>query len=241
MPSCIKPAVIVELKYDRSVRSAISQIREKQYPQALEGYSGEIVLVGVNYDKDSKEHSCVIDKKIGDKAPCPYPVRKWAGSFAGQGILCSFLCLIHTTGRCRFCQATVMDHSFVETEAAGKVVGVIAVSGHDPAGEIAAQPALSDDVYRLMRIDLRKTFPQFIYRNVVKSFDVATGILLCGSDIQQRYAAIRWQRGQLFQMELLQQAVGYIFDHESGHVYRIFGGRVRRRVGQIQIFEPGCC
>jgi hypothetical protein len=54
--------VIVELKYDRSVRSAISQIREKQYPQVLEGYSGEIVLVGVNYDKDSKEHSCVIEK-----------------------------------------------------------------------------------------------------------------------------------------------------------------------------------
>lgn len=62
MPSGIKPAVIVELKYDRSVRSAISQIREKQYPQVLEGYSGEIVLVGVNYDKDSKEHSCVIEK-----------------------------------------------------------------------------------------------------------------------------------------------------------------------------------
>ena len=62
LPSCVKPAVIVELKYDRSVRSAISQIREKQYPQALEGYSGEIVLVGVNYDKDSKEHSCVIEK-----------------------------------------------------------------------------------------------------------------------------------------------------------------------------------
>ena len=62
MPSCVKPAVIAELKYDRSVRSAISQIREKQYPQVLEGYSGEIVLVGVNYDKDSKEHSCVIEK-----------------------------------------------------------------------------------------------------------------------------------------------------------------------------------
>ena len=62
MPSRIKPAVIVELKYDRSGRSAISQIREKQYPQVLEGYSGEIVLVGVNYDKDSKEHSCVIEK-----------------------------------------------------------------------------------------------------------------------------------------------------------------------------------
>lgn len=82
MPSRIKPAVIVELKYDRSVRSAISQIREKQYPQVLEGYSGEIVLVGVNYDKDSKEHSCVIeDKQIGDKAPA----RIRFGN--GQGVL----------------------------------------------------------------------------------------------------------------------------------------------------------
>ena len=41
-----------------------AEIREKQYPQALEGYSGEIVLVGVNYDKDSSEkmHSCVIER-----------------------------------------------------------------------------------------------------------------------------------------------------------------------------------
>ena len=62
LPSCIKPAMVVELKYDRSARSAISQIKEKQYLQALEGYSGEIVLVGVNYDKDSKVHSCVIEK-----------------------------------------------------------------------------------------------------------------------------------------------------------------------------------
>lgn len=33
-----------------------AEIREKQY------YSGEIVLVGVNYDKDSKAHRCVIEK-----------------------------------------------------------------------------------------------------------------------------------------------------------------------------------
>ena len=39
-----------------------AEIREKQYPQALEGYSGEIVLVGVNYDNDSKAHRCVIEK-----------------------------------------------------------------------------------------------------------------------------------------------------------------------------------
>lgn len=40
------------------------QIKEKRYTQALEGYSGEIVLVGINYEKDkeNKRHSCVIER-----------------------------------------------------------------------------------------------------------------------------------------------------------------------------------
>ncbi|MCM1541347.1 MAG: ATP-binding protein [Blautia sp.] len=59
-----KPALVVELKYDKSADSAIRQIKDRQYTRALEGYSGEILLVGVNYDKDStnKPHSCVIER-----------------------------------------------------------------------------------------------------------------------------------------------------------------------------------
>ena len=57
-----KPAMIVELKWDQSAETAISQIKEKQYVSALEKYSGEILLVGINYDKDSKEHQCIIEK-----------------------------------------------------------------------------------------------------------------------------------------------------------------------------------
>ena len=64
LPSSGKPALVVELKYDRSADSAIQQIKDRQYTQALEGYTGEILLVGVNYDKNriDKPHSCVIEK-----------------------------------------------------------------------------------------------------------------------------------------------------------------------------------
>ena len=64
LPGRRKPAIVVELKFDKSASAALAQIRERQYTRALEGYSGEILLVGVNYDKDSSEkmHSCVIER-----------------------------------------------------------------------------------------------------------------------------------------------------------------------------------
>ena len=63
LPHTNKPAMVVELKYDRSVRAAIQQIKDRQYTQAFEGYTGEILLVGVNYNKNTpdKPHSCVIE------------------------------------------------------------------------------------------------------------------------------------------------------------------------------------
>lgn len=59
-----KPAIVVELKYDKSAYAAIEQIKNRQYTQALEGYAGEILLVGINYDKDNtdKPHSCIIER-----------------------------------------------------------------------------------------------------------------------------------------------------------------------------------
>ena len=64
LPSAGKPAIVVELKYDKTAESAIRQIKDRQYTKALEGYAGEILLVGVNYDKDGgkKRHSCVIER-----------------------------------------------------------------------------------------------------------------------------------------------------------------------------------
>ena len=64
LPHTGNPALVVELKYDRSVSSAIQQIRDRHYTQALEGYTGEILLVGITYNKEARDkpHSCVIEK-----------------------------------------------------------------------------------------------------------------------------------------------------------------------------------
>ncbi len=64
LPSAGKPAVVVELKYDKSASAAIQQIKDRKYIQALESFTGEILLVGINYDRENKNkpHSCVIEK-----------------------------------------------------------------------------------------------------------------------------------------------------------------------------------
>ena len=56
-----KPAMIIELKYDKDADTAIKQIKEKRYAGNLKGYSDEILLVGVNYDKETKKHECIIE------------------------------------------------------------------------------------------------------------------------------------------------------------------------------------
>lgn len=56
------PAIIVELKYDDTAHTALSQIRGKNYPAKVTEYSGDILLVGISYDKKKKTHSCVISK-----------------------------------------------------------------------------------------------------------------------------------------------------------------------------------
>ena len=56
-----RPAMIIELKYDKSADTAIRQIKEKRYTGALQGYDKEILLVAVSYDKETKHHECVIE------------------------------------------------------------------------------------------------------------------------------------------------------------------------------------
>ena len=63
-----RPAMVVELKYNRTADTAIRQIKEKRYQGALTGYSDKILLVGINYDaegKDKKHHTCVIEEWNG--------------------------------------------------------------------------------------------------------------------------------------------------------------------------------
>ena len=56
-----KPALVVELKWDKSAQGAVAQIKNKQYCKSLQEYEGNILLVGINYDKDTREHECIIE------------------------------------------------------------------------------------------------------------------------------------------------------------------------------------
>ena len=62
MPKDDKPAMIVELKWDQEVETAIDQIKEKKYYYGLEKYLDDLILVGISYDKKSKKHSCIIER-----------------------------------------------------------------------------------------------------------------------------------------------------------------------------------
>ena len=59
-----KPALVVELKWNKSAAGAIKQIKEKMYCASLREYEGNILLVGINYNKDTKEHTCLIENHI---------------------------------------------------------------------------------------------------------------------------------------------------------------------------------
>ena len=60
------PVLLIELKWNKSAEGAIAQIHQKNYPQALKGLNREILLVGINYDKDApageRKHTCRIEK-----------------------------------------------------------------------------------------------------------------------------------------------------------------------------------
>ena len=56
------PALVVELKWNRTAETALNQIKGKKYPKSLLQYTGNILLVGINYDKKTKAHQCVIEE-----------------------------------------------------------------------------------------------------------------------------------------------------------------------------------
>ncbi len=57
-----KPALLIELKFDKSALTAITQIKEKNYLQFFKDYKGEVLLVGINYSKGTKTHQCIIER-----------------------------------------------------------------------------------------------------------------------------------------------------------------------------------
>ncbi len=56
------PALVVELKWNRTVDSAINQIKKNNYPKSILDYTGDILLVAISYDKKKKKHKCLIEK-----------------------------------------------------------------------------------------------------------------------------------------------------------------------------------
>ncbi len=57
-----KPALLIELKFDKSAQTAVTQIKEKNYLLFFKDYKGEVLLVGINYSKDTKTHQCIIER-----------------------------------------------------------------------------------------------------------------------------------------------------------------------------------
>ena len=56
------PAIIIELKWNKSEAGALEQIKKKHYTGALDDYLDNLLLVGINYDKATKKHTCAIEK-----------------------------------------------------------------------------------------------------------------------------------------------------------------------------------
>jgi len=56
------PALVVELKWNKTAQTALTQIKDKKYPAVFSQYTGNILLVGINYDKKTKEHRCMIER-----------------------------------------------------------------------------------------------------------------------------------------------------------------------------------
>ena len=61
----VLPALVIEMKWNQSAQGEIAQIKNKHYPDAIKEYGGEILLVGINYDKNApagkRKHQCVIE------------------------------------------------------------------------------------------------------------------------------------------------------------------------------------
>ena len=56
------PAIVIELKYNKDADTVISQIKRKDYPAKITQYTDNLLLVGVNYDRETKQHECHIEK-----------------------------------------------------------------------------------------------------------------------------------------------------------------------------------
>lgn len=65
-PDALVPALLVELKWNQTADTAIRQIKDNKYPEALRDYKGEVLLVGISYNKDlpagQRHYNCLIER-----------------------------------------------------------------------------------------------------------------------------------------------------------------------------------
>ena len=50
------------MKWNKSTVTALQQIKDKKYPDSIQSYAGDVLLVGINYNKENKKHECMIEK-----------------------------------------------------------------------------------------------------------------------------------------------------------------------------------
>ncbi len=60
------PAMLIELKWDKTAKTALQQIKDRNYVQALEVYAGDVLLIGINYNYNKKknQHECLIERAV---------------------------------------------------------------------------------------------------------------------------------------------------------------------------------
>ena len=67
--NAILPALVIELKWNKTAKGAIEQIQKRRYPDALKDFGGDILLVGISYDRQAppgkRKHACTIERYPG--------------------------------------------------------------------------------------------------------------------------------------------------------------------------------
>ena len=58
------PAMVIELKHNKSTESALQQIKDRNYHESLNHYYDNLLFVGINYDEKTKKHTCKIERFV---------------------------------------------------------------------------------------------------------------------------------------------------------------------------------
>lgn len=133
----------------------------------------------------------------------------------------------------------VIFNTFIEAVPTREVVTVKTVLGKNPAGDITAQTRLAHDVDRLCAVQFRHPGSRRSSTGICFSKPLAYPFSCSASGpcVQKCNAAILGQSSKVFIMKLFYHAAQQVLSRKPRHVHRIFCRRIRRRIGQVQIFQ----